>query len=65
MCGSLTPFAAALPRLLLPQVIRRELSDNYCHYCPDTYDTLDACYDWARQTLAAHAGDKREFIYTR
>uniref|UniRef100_A0A383VG34 Deoxyribodipyrimidine photo-lyase n=1 Tax=Tetradesmus obliquus TaxID=3088 RepID=A0A383VG34_TETOB len=46
-------------------VIRRELSDNYCHHCPDTYDSLDACYDWARQTLRDHAGDKREFVYTR
>ncbi|KAF6253825.1 class II photolyase [Scenedesmus sp. NREL 46B-D3] len=46
-------------------VVRRELSDNYCHYCPDTYDSLDACYGWARDTLRAHAGDKREFVYTR
>eukprot|EP00878_Enallax_costatus_P010570 GHUV01011038.1.p1 GENE.GHUV01011038.1~~GHUV01011038.1.p1 ORF type:complete len:423 (+),score=110.07 GHUV01011038.1:141-1409(+) len=46
-------------------VVRRELTDNYCHYCPDTYDSLDACYDWAKETLAKHAGDKREFIYTR
>ncbi|KAF8071386.1 PHR1 [Scenedesmus sp. PABB004] len=45
-------------------VVRRELADNYCHYCPATYDSLDAAYDWARDSLAAHAGDKREFIYT-
>jgi hypothetical protein len=35
------------------------------HCCPGSYDSLDACYDWARQTLAAHAGDKREYVYTR
>lgn len=52
-----------LCRLL--QVVRRELADNFCHYCPDSYDSLDACYDWAKQTLQAHAGDKREHIYTR
>jgi hypothetical protein len=119
-------------------VVRRELADNYCHYCPggwpaetlgsraplegawegvlgvgagcvarapglrlapaaqtgaalgprqahaahhpncaltfgrhyrfgpaDSYDSLDACYDWARDTLRAHAGDKREFVYSR
>lgn len=60
-------FPPICPVLPCPdaQVVRRELADNYCHYCPDTYDSLDACYDWARQTLQAHAGDKREFIYTR
>lgn len=31
----------------------------------DTYDNLGACYDWARDTLEAHRGDKREFIYSR
>eukprot|EP00882_Tetradesmus_deserticola_P031109 GHRQ01035162.1.p2 GENE.GHRQ01035162.1~~GHRQ01035162.1.p2 ORF type:complete len:230 (+),score=115.55 GHRQ01035162.1:124-813(+) len=62
---TLVDAAAAAPLPAALQVIRRELGDNYCHYCPDTYDTLDACYDWARDTLRAHAGDKREFIYTR
>jgi hypothetical protein len=68
----LITFAAAscLQMLLLipagfcTQVIRRELADNFCHYCPQ-YDSLAACYDWARDTLAAHAGDKREYLYTR
>ena len=45
-------------------VVRRELSDNYCLYTPK-YDTLDACYDWARDTLNKHASDEREYIYTR
>jgi deoxyribodipyrimidine photo-lyase len=45
-------------------VVRRELADNYCHYV-EGYDTMAAAYDWARQTLDAHRGDKREFIYTR
>ncbi len=44
-------------------VVRRELSDNYCHYCP-TYDTIEAAYPWARETLQKHAADKREHIYT-
>lgn len=29
------------------------------------YDSLDAAYDWARQTLNDHRGDKREHVYTR
>lgn len=56
---------ASVEGFLEELVVRRELADNYCHHCPDTYDSLDACYDWARETLRAHAGDKREFIYTR
>lgn len=55
---------ASVDGFLEELVIRRELSDNYCHYVPN-YDSLDAAYDWARDTLRAHAGDKREFVYTR
>ena len=29
-------------------VVRRELSDNFCYY-NQQYDSLDGCYDWARQ----------------
>ncbi|KAI8472372.1 MAG: class II photolyase [Monoraphidium minutum] len=56
---------ASVEGFLEELVVRRELADNYCHHLPDTYDTLDACYDWARETLRAHAGDKREFVYSR
>jgi deoxyribodipyrimidine photo-lyase len=55
---------ASVDGFLEELVIRRELADNYCHYVPN-YDSLDAAYDWARDTLQAHAGDKREFLYTR
>jgi deoxyribodipyrimidine photo-lyase len=55
---------ASVDGFLEELVIRRELADNYCHYVPN-YDSLDAAYDWARETLNAHAGDKREFLYTR
>jgi deoxyribodipyrimidine photo-lyase len=47
-----------------PQV-RRELSENFCFYCPDDYDKLSSAADWAKQTLAAHEGDKREHLYTK
>ena len=46
-------------------VVRRELSDNYCFYSPDNYDSLDACADWAKESLQKHASDEREHIYTR
>lgn len=44
-------------------VVRRELSDNYCHYTPN-YDRYEALPDWARKTLDAHADDEREHLYT-
>lgn len=44
-------------------VVRRELADNYCFYVP-CYDTLEAAYDWARDTLNVHKSDKRSHLYT-
>ena len=44
-------------------MVRRELSDNYCFYVPN-YDTIDACYDWAKETLNKHRTDPREHVYT-
>ena len=45
-------------------IVRRELADNFCFYNPH-YDAVKGAYDWARKTLAAHAKDKREYLYTR
>lgn len=55
---------ASVEGFLEEMIVRRELSDNYCHYVPN-YDSLDAAYDWARDTLNAHRNDKREFLYSR
>lgn len=44
-------------------VVRRELSDNFCHYEP-AYDRFDGFPDWARKTLNEHRGDEREFCYS-
>jgi deoxyribodipyrimidine photo-lyase len=41
---------------------RRELSDNYCLHNV-SYDRIEGCPSWALRTLAAHAGDKREWLY--
>lgn len=44
-------------------IIRRELSDNFCLYEP-AYDSPDGFPDWAKKTLAEHASDPREYVYT-
>lgn len=54
----------AADALFEESVVRRELSDNYCHYEPN-YDSLDGAAGWARETLEVHASDPREFTYTR
>ena len=46
-------------------IVRRELTHNYVHHTPRTYDSYDALPDWAKKTLAEHAGDEREYLYTR
>jgi deoxyribodipyrimidine photo-lyase len=45
-------------------IVRRELSDNYCLYNASTYGTLAGAAKWAQDTLALHATDKREKVYT-
>ncbi len=45
-------------------VVRRELSDNFCHFTA-RYDRLEAAPEWARVTLAHHARDARPYRYNR
>jgi deoxyribodipyrimidine photo-lyase len=44
-------------------VVRKELSDNWCHY-NEHYDSLGGAPQWAKNTLAKHAGDEREHLYS-
>ncbi len=44
-------------------MVRRELAENYCHYCSN-YDSLDGAWDWAKRTLDAHRADERPYLYT-
>jgi deoxyribodipyrimidine photo-lyase len=44
-------------------IVRRELSDNFCFY-NKSYDSLDGCYPWARETLQLHDSDTREYVYS-
>jgi deoxyribodipyrimidine photo-lyase len=45
-------------------IVRRELSDNFCFYCP-VYDTIDAAPDWACRTLEKHRHDTRAYCYSQ
>jgi deoxyribodipyrimidine photo-lyase len=43
-------------------IVRRELSDNCCHY-NHRYDQWDGLPEWGRRTLEDHAGDPRDHLY--
>lgn len=45
-------------------IVRRELSDNFCFYNPETYDSVECFPAWAKATLDAHRTDTREHLYT-
>ena len=42
-------------------IVRRELSDNFCHY-NQNYTSFEGFPDWARKTLDEHRADEREFL---
>ena len=44
-------------------LVRRELADNFCFYNSE-YDQIEGAPSWAQETLAVHAKDKREFLYS-
>mgnify|MGYP006277941219 CR=1 FL=1 len=44
-------------------IVRRELSMNFCSYDAN-YDSLDCLPEWARETLAVHQDDEREYVYS-
>lgn len=44
-------------------IVRRELSDNFCHYNP-AYDSFEGFPAWARESLNKHRRGKREFVYS-
>jgi deoxyribodipyrimidine photo-lyase len=45
-------------------IVRRELSDNFCHYVK-SYDSVDGFSAWAKKSLFAHAKDKRPYLYSK
>lgn len=42
----------------------RELSVNFVRYENDTYDSIECAEPWAQKTLAEHARDRRDPVYT-
>ena len=42
----------------------RELAVNFVKYSPDTYDTHESAENWAKLSIAEHARDEREYLYT-
>ncbi len=44
-------------------IVRRELADNFCLHTPD-YDLASGYPAWARESLALHARDRREYLYS-
>lgn len=44
-------------------IVRRELTDNFVYYTPN-YNKVEGAHAWAQKTIAEHAGDEREYIYT-
>ncbi|KAJ1447996.1 DNA photolyase, FAD-binding/Cryptochrome [Pelagophyceae sp. CCMP2097] len=56
--------ADSVKAFLEESIIRRELSDNYCHY-QSHYDSLLGAAAWARDSLELHAADAREHVYSR
>jgi len=53
----------AVDSFLEELLVRRELSDNFCFY-NDHYDSVEGFPRWAKETLAAHSADPREYLYT-
>ena len=45
-------------------IVRRELAANFAWYNP-AYDRFEGLPAWARASLGAHAGDRREYLYSR
>ena len=45
-------------------IVWRELAVNFVKYSPDTYDSWNCAESWAKQSIADHAKDEREHLYT-
>jgi deoxyribodipyrimidine photo-lyase len=62
--GEIPSIHDGVNALLEEMIVRKELADNFCFYEKD-YLSLTAGPEWAQKSLAAHAGDVRDHIYTR
>jgi len=62
VCAEKAVPAAARDAFLEELIVRRELGINFALH-NDRYDEYASLPDWARKTLAAHARDRREYLY--
>lgn len=62
--GEIPSKADGMNALLEEMIVRKELADNFCFYS-DGYLSLANGPQWAQDSLAEHAHDPREHIYTR
>jgi len=61
----LGPEQAGVRSFLEELLVRRELGFNYCLHTPERLQlSLESLPRWAQDTLARHAGDPREHLYT-
>lgn len=51
------------PLFIEEAMVRRELAENYVHYC-DNYDQFSGAWSWAQTSLNAHRSDPRPYLYT-
>jgi deoxyribodipyrimidine photo-lyase len=56
-------LAAARDSFFNELIVWRELAVNFVKYTP-TYDSVECAEPWASQSLAEHAGDRRQWNYT-
>lgn len=50
------------PLFIEEAMVRRELAENYVHYC-ENYDRFSGAWPWAQATLNAHRNDQRPSLY--
>ena len=62
--GDLSTPADGMNALFEEMIVRKELSDNYCLYTSDP-TSLSSAAEWAQKTLAVHADDPRDLMYSR
>jgi deoxyribodipyrimidine photo-lyase len=56
-------LSAARDSFFNEMIVWRELAVNFVRTCP-TYDTLECAESWSRKTIAEHARDEREHLYS-
>jgi deoxyribodipyrimidine photo-lyase len=60
----LNKYANGTAAFIEEGMVRRELSDNFCFYSPNDYDSLETAAGWAQETLETHSSDAREYVYS-